>query len=190
MTLPARTSISKEFFLLDLNIVFLNHGSFGATLVPVFEKYPGWQRELEYQPVEFLGRRFTELMRAARVRLAAYLHTATDNVVYVPNTTTGLNIVARSLLLSPGDEILTTNHEYGALDRTWRFLCRKTGAVYKIQSIPVPMTTAENFVETLWAGVTARTRVIFLSHITSPTALIFPVKEICRRARGRDHQPR
>lgn len=184
MTFFYQAPLSKELFLLDPGIVFLNHGSFGATPRPVFEKYQWWQRELEHQPVEFLGRRFNDLMREARTSLANYIHTDADNLVYVPNATTGLNIVARSLHLDPGDEILTTDHEYGALDRTWQFLCRKTGAVYMRQPIPMPVTTAEAFVEQFWSGVTARTRIVFLSHITSPTALIFPVQEICRRARA------
>lgn len=175
--------LSKENFLLNPDIVFLNHGSFGATPRRVFEKYQWWQRELEFQPVEFLGRRFNDLMREARASLATYVHVEPDDLVFVPNVTTGLNIVARSLALQPGDEILATDHEYGALDRTWRFVCRKTGAVYKPQAIPMPMTTAADFVERFWSGVTARTRVIFLSHLTSPTALILPVQEICRRAR-------
>jgi isopenicillin-N epimerase len=175
--------LTKELYLLDPDIVFLNHGSFGATPRPVFECYQAWQRELERQPVEFLGRRFADLMREARSALGAYVHTAADNLVYVPNATTALNIVARGLALRQDDEILTTDHEYGALDRTWRFICRKTGATVRTQAIPMPMTTAEDFVETFWAGVTPETRVIFFSHITSPTALIFPVREICRRAR-------
>ncbi len=174
----------KQQFLLDPQVAFLNHGSFGACPRPVFEAYQRWQLELERQPVEFLGRRFTELMRQAREPLAAYLHTAADNLVYVPNATVGLNIAARSLRLQPGDEVLSTNHEYGALDRTWRFLCDRWGAVYKNQPIPVPLPTEADFVEALWAGVTPRTRVIFLSHLTSPTALIFPVQAVCRRARA------
>lgn len=184
MTFSYPAPLAKELFLLDPGIVFLNHGSFGATPRVVFENYQEWQRELERQPVEFLGRRFNDLMRAARAALAAYVHADADDLVYVPNATTGLNIVARSLRLNPGDEILTTDHEYGALDRTWEFLCRKAGARYKRQPIPVPLTTADAFVETFWSGVTPRTRVVFLSHITSPTALIFPVEEICRRARA------
>lgn len=174
----------KDEFLLDPNIVFLNHGSFGATPRVVFEAYQQWQRELEHQPVEFLGRRFADLMRAARVALAEYVHTDANDLVYVPNATTALNIVARSLPLQPGDEILTTDHEYGAMDRMWRFIARKTGAVYRAQPIPVPVTTPQDFVEQFWAGVTPRTRIVFLSHITSPTALIFPAREICRRARA------
>ncbi len=183
MSFNYQPPLPKELFLLDPNVIFLNHGSFGATPRPVFENYQWWQRELERQPVEFLGRRFDSLMRDARAALATYVHAGVDDLVYVPNATTGLNIVARSLPLNPGDEILTTDHEYGALDRTWRFICHKTKAIYKQQSIPVPVTTADDFIEQFWSGVTPRTRIIFLSHITSPTALIFPIQEICRRAR-------
>ncbi len=172
-----------SLFLLRPDIIFLNHGSFGACPRPIFEVYQQWQLELERQPVEFLGRRFNDLMREARQALAAYVNAAPDEVVYVPNATTGINILARSLSLQPGDEILTTDHEYGAMERTWRFLCRKRGALFKPQPIPLPVTSPEDFVERFWSGVTAQTRVIFLSHITSPTALIFPIKEICRRAR-------
>lgn len=171
-------------FLLRPDITFLNHGSFGACPRPVFDEYQRWQRELEAQPVEFLGRRGGDLLRAARERLAGYVNCDPDDLVYAPNATTALNGVARSLELEPGDEILTTDHEYGALDRTWTFLSEKWGAVYKRVPIPLPVTTPTEFVERFWAGVTPRTRVIFLSHITSPTALIFPVQEICRRARG------
>jgi isopenicillin-N epimerase len=149
----------------------------------VFETYQAWQLELERQPVEFLGRRFNDLMRAAREPLAAFVGADPDDLVYVPNATTGLNIVARSLALRPGDEVLSTDHEYGALDRTWRFICGKRGAHYIRQSVPIPVESAEQVVEAIWAGVTPRTRVLFMSHITSPTAIIFPVVELARRAR-------
>lgn len=173
----------KSEFLLDPNIVFLNHGSFGACPKRVFDDYQRWQLELERQPVEFLGRRITTLLAEARAKLAEYVGAATDEVVYFPNPTTAINMVARSLNLKPGDEILTTEHEYGAMDRTWRFVCNKTGARYIHHPIRLPVTSHEEFVEAFWAGTTERTRAIFISHITSPTALIFPVQEICRRAR-------
>lgn len=176
--------LPRDLFLLDPDVIFLNHGSFGATPRIVFEKYQWWQRELERQPVDFLGVRFNTLMCEARTGLAEYVHTNPDDLFYVPNATTGLNIVARSLRLNPGDEVLTTDHEYGALDRMWRFLCRKSGAVYRQQPVPVPVTTGDDLVERVWAGVTPRTRVLFLSHITSPTALILPVPELCERARA------
>lgn len=171
-------------FLLRRDITYLNHGSYGACPRPVFEVYQGWQRELERQPVEFLSRRARGLLAEARAALADFAGTAPDNVVFLPNVTAAVNAVARSLRLAPGDEVLTTDHEYGAVDRTWRYHCARAGARYVSQSIPLPVTTAEAFVERFWSGVTERTRVIALSHITSSTALIFPVAEICRRARA------
>ncbi len=174
----------RDLFLLRSDVVFLNHGSFGACPRPVFEAYQQWQLELERQPVEFLGRRFGGLLREAREALAAVVGARADDLVYVPNATTGLNAVARSLRLAPGDEVLTTNHEYGALDRTWRFVCARRGATYVNRPLPLPISSADEVIEQLWAGVTERTRVLFLSHITSPTALILPVQELVRRARA------
>jgi isopenicillin-N epimerase len=162
----------------------LNHGSFGARPRAVFEAYQNWQLELEREPIEFLGRRFYDLMRDARKSLAGYVGADADDLVYVPNATTGLNIVARSLPLQPGDEVLTTDHEYGALERTWRFMCAKRGANYINHALPYPLTSADEIVESLWARVTPRTRVLFLSHITSPTALILPIAKLIRRARA------
>jgi isopenicillin-N epimerase len=173
----------RRYFLLKPGVVFLNHGSFGATPKPVFQVYQRWQRELESQPVEFLGRRFLGLMLAARKSLADYINTSAENLVYTPNVTVSVNIVARSLKLGPGDEVLTTDHEYGACDRTWRFLSREKGFVYKNQPIPVPLESSETFINALWKEVTPKTKVIFLSHITSPTAMIFPIAEVCARAR-------
>ena len=148
----------RELFLLDPTVVFLNHGSFGACPRPVFEEYQRWQRELERQPVEFLGRRANGLLDAARARLADYLHVGIDDLVFVPNATSGLNVVARSLPLEAGDEVLTTDHEYGALDRTWQHVCAKAGARYVRQPIPLPVTTPEAIVEAVWRGVTPRTK--------------------------------
>jgi isopenicillin-N epimerase len=172
----------KKHFLLDPSVTFLNHGSFGATPKPVFKEYQRWQRELENQPVEFLGRRFTGLMAESRAALGEYLGTHADNLTYTQNVTISMNIVARSLELGTGDEVLTSDHEYGAMDRTWRFLSKERGFTYINQ--PISLTSREAVVDSFWSGVTTRTRVIFLSHITSPTALIFPVEEIIKRARA------
>jgi len=173
----------KRHFLLDPSVTFLNHGSFGATPRPVFREYQRWQRQLERQPVEFLGRKFTGLMAEARAALGAYLGAPADTLVYTQNVTISINIVARSLELGPGDEVLSTDHEYGAMDRTWRFLAKERGFRYVNQHIELPLTSEAKFIEDLWRGVTPRTRVIFLSHITSPTAIILPVEKIIRRAR-------
>jgi len=170
----------EKYFLLDSQVIFLNHGSFGATPEPVFREYQRWQRELESQPVEFLGRRAPELLAGSRSALAKYLDVVADDLVYVINATTGINIVAHSLELGPGDEVLTTNHEYGACDRTWRFLSKKRGFDY----VTHPVLLSDEFAENLWAAVTERTKVIYLSHITSPNSAIFPVAEICQKARA------
>ena len=173
----------KRLFLLDPEVIFLNHASFGATPKPVFNVYQAWQRELERQPVDFLNRRFVERMAGSRAVLADYLGTQRDNLVYVTNATVGVNVIAHSLDLRPGDEVLSTNHEYGACDRAWRFLAQKRGFTYISQPINVPLASVEDFLKQLWQGVTPHTKVIFLSHITSPTVLIFPAAEVCRRAR-------
>jgi isopenicillin-N epimerase len=169
-------------FLLRRDIAFLNHGSFGACPKPVFEVYQGWQRELELNPVIFMGQ-LAGLLKEARARLAGYVGATGDDLVFVPNATHGLNIVSRSLKLQPGDEVLSTDHEYGAIDRAWRFNCERQRAHLVNQPIPTPINGPEEVVEQLWSRVTERTKVIAISHITSPTALVMPMEAICRRAR-------
>ncbi|MCI0575814.1 MAG: aminotransferase class V-fold PLP-dependent enzyme [Chloroflexi bacterium] len=174
----------KELFLLDPSVVFLNHGSFGAMPRPVLEAYQEWQRRLERQPVQFVAVELGGHLQAARQALGDYLNVAGDDLAYVPNPTFGVNVVARSLSLGPGDEVLGTNHEYGACGNTWRFLSQKRGFTYIQQPIPLPVTSPEEIVEQFWQGVTPRTKVIFLSHITSATALRLPAEAICARARA------
>ena len=173
----------REQFLLDPDVVFLNHGSFGATPRPVFEAYQAWQRRLERQPVLLLGREVETHLAEARHTLATYLQADGDDLVYVPNATFGVNLVARSLDLGAGDEVLTTDHEYGACDRVWRFLGQKRGFRYVQQHIPLPTSSPEEIVAHFWQGVTPNTKLIYLSHITSSTALRLPVEAICQRAR-------
>jgi isopenicillin-N epimerase len=177
------TNDLRSLFLLDPTVVYLNHGSFGACPRPVFEEYQRWQLELERQPSLFFSRRARDLLKQSRQTLAAYLGTHPDNLIFVMNATTGANYVAQSLALATGDEVLTTDQEYGAMDRMWEVVCRRAGAAYVRAPIPVPVTSAEEVIEHLWRAVTPRTRVIFMSHITSPTALILPAEAVCRRAR-------
>ena len=117
----------QSHFLLDPEVIFLNHGSFGATPKLVFDTYQDWQRQLETQPVKFLIKDFHENLRLARHQLAAFLGADPPNLVFVPNATFGMNIIARSLNFQEGDEVLTSNHEYGACDNIWSFLNWKTG---------------------------------------------------------------
>lgn len=174
----------RDLFLLDPGITFLNHGSFGACPRPVFETLQHWQRELERNPVEFLGRRSAALLADARATLAAYVGAAADDLAFVPNATTGVNIAARALPLGPGDEVIATDHEYGACETALRRLCAERGAHYRAVPIPLPFER-ERFVERLLAAAGPRTKAVFASHITSTTALVFPVAELCAAARGR-----
>jgi len=178
------SNLARHFLLRD-DVVFLNHGSFGACPRPVFETYQRWQLELERQPVAFLGRDLTERMRVPRVALSAFVGTTPDNIVGLVNATEGLNIVAQSLDLQPGDEILTTDHEYSALEKTWTYVARRTGARIVTVKVPLPLVSEAEFTATLVAGMTDRTRVLFLSHITSPTALVFPIEPAIAEARKR-----
>ena len=156
-------------FLLDPGVTFLNHGSFGACPAPVFARYQELQRELERNPVDFLARRLDELTAGSRAALALFLGARPDDLVFVPNATAGLNAVIRSLRLEPGDEVLTTRHEYGAVTRTWEFM--GANLVYA-----EPDELAE--------AIRPQTKAVSVSHITSPTALVLPVAEICAAARA------
>lgn len=169
-------------FLLDPNITFLNHGSFGACPKPIFEAYQNFQKELETEPVDFITRKSAQYLKTAKNRLAAYIGCEASDFFFTPNPTFAINTVMRSLKLQPGDEILATDHEYGAMDRTWHFYCKKTGAKYIRQEIGLPVGSKEQMIEAFWKGYNANTKVVFLNQISSATALIFPVKEICDKA--------
>jgi len=182
VTAPAAEDLRRDF-LLDPEVTFLNHGSFGACPQSVFARYQAWQRELEREPVDFLDRRLPAFLATARGELARYLKADAGDLAFVTNATTGVNLAARSLDLRPGDEILTTDLEYGACDLAWEWLCRRTGAGYVRAPIPLPLESPAQLVEALFARATQRTRVLYVSHITSSTALILPVDEIVSRAR-------
>jgi isopenicillin-N epimerase len=166
---------ARDLFLLDPEIVYLNHGSFGACPRPVFDVYQQWQRELEREPVALLGRRLEDELVAVRSALAAHVGAPAADLVLAPNATTALNTVLRSLRFEPGDEILTTEHEYGAVELLLDFVAARTGA--RIVRRP------GSDVEAIWAGVTVRTRALVVSHVTSPTAVVLPVDELCSLAR-------
>ena len=173
----------KDLYLLDPDITFLNHGSFGACPKPVFDAYQNWQRKLENQPVQFMVIDVYEHLALARNKLGAFIGCDGDDLFFIPNATTAVNTIIRSLDLGPGDEVLSTNHEYGSLIRAWEWVAKEKGFHFIQHEFPLPLKTHEDFIEDFWESVTANTRIIFLSHITSSTGLIFPAEEICSRAR-------
>ncbi|RZJ31351.1 MAG: aminotransferase class V-fold PLP-dependent enzyme [Flavobacterium sp.] len=172
----------KSQFLLDPEITYLNHGSFGACPKPIFEDYQKWQLELERQPTGFITKKLPEYLKASKAALASYINCNTDDFFFVPNPTFAINVIMRSIGLKPGDEILATNHEYGAMDRTWNFYCKQSGAKYVRQEISLPVISKDRIIEEFWKGYNENTKVVFLNQISSATALIFPVMEICKKA--------
>jgi len=178
-------SYFREQFLIDPEITFLNFGSFGACPKPVFADYQQWQLLLEREPVQFIAFDGHERIRNSLAALAAFIDCDPNDLVYVPNPTYAINIVAENLKLNPGDEVLSTDLEYGAMDRTWDYYCNRSGASYVRQQIELPIQSEEHFLTSFWKGYTDKTRAVFISHITSATALKLPVEAICREARKR-----
>ena len=172
-------------FLLDPDITYLNFGSFGACPKPIFDDYQKWQLKIEREPVQFMTVTGPRYLQSSREALAGYINCNADDVVFVTNPSYGMNIIAKSLKLHPGDEVLSTNLEYGALDRTWNYYCKKAKAKYVRQEISLPLVSKEQFLDDFFKGLTSKTKAIFISQITSATALIFPVKEICEIAKAK-----
>lgn len=174
----------KQQFLLDPKITYLNFGAFGATPKIIFEKYQSYQRELEWEPVQFITQKVTPYLAKSRQALSHFINCDADDIVMVINPSYAVNTIARSLSLKEGDEILATNIEYGACDRAWNLICGQKGAKYIRQKVKLPLIDDNQFVEDLFSGVTPRTKLIFISHITSTTALILPVETVIKRAKS------
>jgi isopenicillin-N epimerase len=164
-------------------LTFLNHGSFGAPPAEVLAARQQLLAQLAQDPVDFMQRFLHPAMAQVRARLGPFLGADPDRLVFVENATVGMNAVACSVPLAAGDEVLLTDHEYGAVTRIWQRACARAGAKMTIASLAVPATTADEWVDAIFAAATHHTRLIVISHISSPTALRLPVEQICRRAR-------
>ena len=175
----------RQHWSLSADVTYLNHGSFGPSPNVVQSARREWSARLEREPMDFFIRQMEGLLEQAAERLGQFVGASSDDLVFVDNATTAMNIVAASIELTPGDQVLLTDHEYGAVLRLWRRTCQRTGAEIVVQPLPDPLVCDDEIVETLMAGVTDRTRLIVASHITSPTAAILPVEKICRAARQR-----
>ena len=135
----------KSQFMLDPDIIHLNHGSYGSCPKPIFNSHIKWQKTLELNPTKHLGFDLYNYLEKSRRALSNYIHCNKNDIVYFPNPSTALNTAIKSLDIKKGDEILSTNHEYGALDRTWKFICKNTGAKYIRQPISLPLSSKEDF---------------------------------------------
>jgi isopenicillin-N epimerase len=175
----------KDLFLLDPEITFLNFGSFGACPKEIFDDYQRWQLLLEREPVQFIIRDGFEYLDLSRKSLAAYIGCSFDDIIFTTNPTYAINTIVNGLPLHSGDEILTTDLEYGAMDRTWEYHALRKGWTYKKAHIPLPIQSKDRFLEAFWKGFSSKTKVVFISQITSSTGLILPVEEICKEAKAR-----
>ena len=173
----------KSYFYLDPKITYFNHGSFGACPKFIFDKYIEIQKKLEQNPVYFLDESIDERILKSQIKLAKYIDCEHDDIVFFPNPTTAINEVIKSLNLKKNDEILSTNQEYGALDKAWDYISKKTGSKYIKIKIPNPLSNNDDIYDFFKTKINNRTKVLYLSHVTSATGLILPVKKIINLAR-------
>jgi isopenicillin-N epimerase len=175
----------KDLFILRDDITYLNFGAFGACAKPVFSYYQELQRELEEEPTLFILEKGMSLLKEAREALGKFINCDADDLVYIPNPTYAANIIAKSWPLKPGDEILTTDLEYGGIDRTWDYYCKKAGATFKRMNTTFPIESEDSFVEDFVKGFNSKTKLLFISHITSSTALKLPIEKIMAYAKSK-----
>ncbi len=178
----------RSQFELDPDVVFLNHGSFGARLKVALEAQGELRRRLEKNPVQFMARDLERLQDEARERLAPFLGVRVEDFAFAPNATAGVNAVLRSLPIEPGDELLTTTHEYNACRNALEFVAERAGATVTVAEIPFPIRSEDEALDAILECVSERTRIALIDHVTSQTALVLPIKRIVQEldARGVD----
>jgi isopenicillin-N epimerase len=174
----------RDQWCLRPGVRYLNHGSFGPAPRCVIEARAEWFRRLESEPVDFLTREAEPALDHARRRLGRFVAATADDLVFVDNATMAMNVVAANTPLEPGEEVLINDHEYGAVLRIWQRKCARCGARLVVQPIPCPVRSSEEVVAAFLAGASPRTRLLVVSHVTSPTAVVMPVAAICRQARA------
>jgi len=177
-----------DLWPLDPAVAFLNHGSFGSCPTAILEKQSELRARMERESVDFLVRELPGHLAGARAALAAFVGADADDLAFVPNATAGINAVARSLAFGPGDEILTTDHAYAACRKTLDYVASRAGARVVVAPISFPLHSEEEIVSAVLSRVASRTRLAMLDHVTSPTALVFPIARLVAElsARGVD----
>jgi isopenicillin-N epimerase len=185
LTTPLCPAISRDEWLLDPDVAFLNHGSFGATPRAVLAEQERWRARMERRPTHFMSEELPPAVRAAAAHLAAFVGARPEDLVFVENATGGCNTVLRSLHLAPGDEILLTDHGYPAVRKAAEYVARRANARVVEATVPFPLQDAAQVVAAVSSQIGPRTRLAIFDHITSSTAVIFPVRELtalCRAA--------
>ncbi len=179
---------NPRLWQIDPEVTFLNHGSFGSCPRSVLEFQQRLRDRLERQPLRFLIREFEPLWDEARRELASFLTADADDLVFIPNATTGVNTVLRSLSFAPGDELLVTNHEYNACRNALDYVAQRSGARVVVAELPFPFRQEQELIDPILEKVTSRTRIALIDHITSQTGLVLPIRNIVQAlaARGVD----
>ncbi len=175
----------RALWTLDPSVIFLNHGSFGACPIPVLRYQADLRQRMERQPVQFFVRDLEGLLDEARAALGEFLLAPADDLAWVPNATTAVNAVLRSLRLQPDDELLTTDHEYNACRNVLDFVARRAGARVVVASLPFPIAGPDQVIQAVMDRVTERTRIALLDHVTSQTGLVLPMEAMVRELRER-----
>jgi isopenicillin-N epimerase len=185
MKTPAAPASSSRFghhlrdhWLLEKDIFFFNHGSFGATPRPVLEAQSAWRERMERQPVRFLNKELPGLLRAAAKELAEFLGASGNDLVFVENATTGVNTVLRSIQWKPEDELVLGNHAYPAVKNAADFIRRQTGIRIREANVPFPLSGEEEIVSAFAAALTPATRLVVVDHVCSALAVVFPVARV------------
>ena len=180
-----QSGADPQHWLLDPGVVFLNHGSFGSCPRAVLEKQREFRDRMERQPVRFFIRELEGLWDEARQALSQFVGANTDDLVFVPNATTGMNTVLRSLRFEPGDELLVTNHEYNACRNALNFVAEQSGARVVVAKVPFPFQHEDDLVQPILEHITPRTRLALLDHVTSQTGVVFPLTRLVRELAAR-----
>lgn len=175
--------INKSDFLLNEDIHFFNNGSYGACPKTVFRKYQDWQRVIEFQPVEFFQKTLLPELQKSRQLIGDFINADCDDLILTRNATYATNMVIRSLDLKPEDEVLVTNHEYGACLNAWEFWQKEKGFELKKMNFELPLPATSDLISKIKSHINSKTKVIFFSHISSSTAQLFPAEEFCKLAR-------
>lgn len=171
--------------MLDPGVAYLNHGSFGACPRAILDRQAELRAELEREPVDFLVRRLPARLADARSAVGAFVGADPDDLAFVTNASAGVNSVLRSLALGKDDELVTTDHVYGACRKTLQHAAARSGARVRVVPVPFPLEHEDQVVEPVLAGVTPRTRLALLDHVTSVTGLAFPIGRLVRELRER-----
>ena len=171
--------------LLDPTVANLNTGSFGPLPCPVFERVTELRRRLAEEPMDFLLRQLPPLLWTARTRLAEFLGGEARRLIFTANVSAAINLVADGLTLCGPGEILLTDHEYGAMHWCWERTVQRQGLTLRTLTLPILTEDPQTIVDAFRAAMTERTRLVFFSHVLSPTGLVLPAREICREAKRR-----